>query len=112
MISADRSSRSRRNTGIVMAVLLVVIILFAFAPLISVLISSWIASANDCVLNEGGVNPCVIGGIDYGETLTTMFVAGWFMFFTFPAGVAALLLWFIVLIFGWVLRRSKRNPDQ
>ena len=108
----DRPSRPKRNITIVMVVLLAAIILFAFAPLISVLLSSWIASANDCVLNEGGVNPCIIGGVDYGATLTTMFVAGWFMFFTFPAGVAALLLWLAVLVVGWAWRRNKRNPAK
>ncbi|PWW00529.1 hypothetical protein DFR52_103736 [Hoeflea marina] len=112
MIAAAQTPRRRRGFAALMSVLLVVIILFATAPLLSVLLSSWIAAANDCVLNEGGVHPCVIAGVDHGETLAIMFVAGWFMFFTVPAGAAALAVWLIVLVLGLVMRRQGRNPAQ
>ena len=91
------------------ALALAVIILFAIAPLLSVLIASAIAEANGCVLHEGGVNPCVIGGVDRGETLLTMFVLGWLMFLTLPAGAVAFLIWLVVLIIHRVLLSRTRQ---
>ena len=91
------------------AVVLVLVLLFAAAPIISVLVSSAIAEAHGCVLNEGGANPCVINGKDYGETLVTMFLLGWLMFLTLPAGALAFLLWLVVLIVHWVARSRRAH---
>lgn len=92
--------------ALVMGVSLLVIGLLAIAPLISALLASWIGSANGCVVNEGGVNPCIIWGADRGELLATLFVAGWFVFFTMPVGVMAFLVWIMVLAVG-LLRRKR-----
>ena len=98
----------RRFPVVTYAALLILIVLFAAAPIISVVISSWIAQANGCVLNEGGVNPCVINGTDWGETLTTMFVFGWLTFLTAPLGAIALLIWLIALVLHVVAHRRRR----
>jgi hypothetical protein len=92
------------------AIPLVLIILFATAPVISVLISGAIAEAHGCVLNEGGAHPCVINGTDWGSTLLTMFVLGWLMLFTLPAGAVALLIWLSVLVVHLITRsRAART---
>lgn len=67
----------------------------SFTPLAATMLASAIAAGHGCMLHEGFVNPCVIGGVDRGATLTAMFVSGWYMLFTLPAGVTLLLLWLV-----------------
>lgn len=66
------------------------------APLVIAFIAGGIADMNQCVLNEAGAHPCVIGGHDYGELLADMFVSFWLVFFTLPAGFWMVLIGFIV----------------
>ena len=80
------------------AIVLALIILAATAPIVSVLISSMIAEAHGCTLNEGGVHPCVINGQDWGETLLMMAMMGWLAIATLPIGAVAGAIWLIVLI--------------
>ena len=62
------------------------------------MIASTIAEAHGCVLNEGGVHPCVVNGQDWGETLLMMAMMGWLMLATLPIGAIACAIWLIVLI--------------
>lgn len=75
-----------------------VILVFAFAPLISAMLAGMIANAHGCALDEGSVHPCLIGGTDYGETLSFMFVLGWFGLVTMPIGALAGIVWAVVLV--------------
>jgi hypothetical protein len=89
------------------------IVLFAAAPLIGVMLASWTAEANGCVLHEGFVNPCVVGGVDRGQLLYSLFVLGWLMLASIPLGAGALCVWLLALIVHRVLwgRASKeRHP--
>jgi hypothetical protein len=92
---------------------LVVIALFAFAPMISMLIASFIAESNGCTLNEGGINACLVGGTDMGSTLYTLFVLGWFMLATIPLGGAAFFVWLATLIIHRIawgqMQKGKRS---
>lgn len=74
-----------------------IIVLWTIFPILSVLISSGVASAFDCQLDEGGVHPCMAFGTDIGEELNMMFVMGWFFFLTIPSGVVALVIFLIVM---------------
>jgi hypothetical protein len=78
--------------------LLVVILAFALAPVFSVLLAGFLAETNGCMLNEGDINPCIIGGADWGSTLYTLFVLGWFALATLPLGGGALIVWLVILI--------------
>lgn len=83
-----------------------IIALWTFGPILSVLAASAIASGFGCQLDEGGTHPCVVLGADAGESLYTMFVMGWFSFLTIPSGlVAAVVFLIIVLVSG----RAKRT---
>ena len=85
-----------------------VIVLFAAAPLLSVLFTAFVAEANGCTVNEGMVNPCMVMGSDWGSLLYTTGVMGWFMLATIPLGGGALIVWFVLLLihyFAW--RRQK-----
>jgi hypothetical protein len=68
------------------------------APVASVTVCGWIADSHGCKVDKGSIHPCVIGGKDYGQLLYTLGVLGWLMLVTLPAGLLALLIWFIVLI--------------
>lgn len=87
----------------VMGGLLGAILLVALSPVLSVIVAGGIANFGGCVLNEGNVHPCVIGGVDLGETIYTMFVLGWLMLVTLPMGALALLIWIIVAAV-WYIR--------
>ena len=79
-------------------IVIALIILFAFAPMGSVVACGLIANANGCKVDEGSVHPCIINGQDYGHPLYTLGVLGWLMLVTLPAGVFALVIWLIILI--------------
>lgn len=85
------------------------VVAVAVLPIISVLTAGQVANANGCVLNESGVNPCLIGGADWGGVLAFMGVAGWFAFFTIPLGAVTLAVLLLVLFIHLLL--SRRAAD-
>lgn len=105
------SAVARRFPWKVYGLALVLIVLFATAPLIGVVIASWLAEANGCMLNEGSLNPCIIFGMDWGSTLYTLFVLGWFMLATLPLGGGALIVFFIVFIIHYLAWRNAQDAQ-
>ena len=107
-------TKARRFPGWIYALVFTVIVLFSLAPILSMLIASTIAQAHGCYVDEGSVHPCVIGGMDWGETFYTMTVLCWFMFFTLPIGAiaffACLVLFFIHLVTWRQKRRTTGEP--
>ncbi len=55
------------------------------------------------------MHPCVIGGTDWGETLGTMCVLGWFLFATLPIGALAFVLWLAVMTVHFLRWTKKRQ---
>lgn len=111
-MTEELPTAKRKKRGAILAFVLtaVVIVLFALIPVLSALLASMIAGANGCALDEGGVHPCMIGGTDYGETLSVMFVSGWFGLVTLPLGALGLVVWAIVLTIVVVMNiRSKKT---
>ncbi len=109
MSEMPNGQNSGRGLVLAFALSAAVIVLLALAPLISAFSASAIADANGCALDEGGVHPCVIGGTDYGETLSVMFVLGWFGLVTLPLGALAALVWCLVLAIVLVLKYRRKN---
>lgn len=87
---------------------LLVIALLALWPLLSVLITYTIADTAGCQVNEGGINACMIAGLDWGGALYTMGMMGWFMLATLPFGAGALLIWALVLPVHYVIWRKRK----
>lgn len=104
-VTTAAASARKRFPWIGYAVALMLILLLALTPLISIVIATTVAEANGCRLNEGGVNPCVIGGRDYAALLANMFVLGWLMFATLPLGALGALVWLVLLIVHLAARR-------
>lgn len=77
-----------------------VLMLIGVAPMLSVLISSSIASLSGCRVHEGGPTPCYVLGMDIGEPLAIMFVAGWLMLVSWPFLIAGLLGMLVEALFA------------
>jgi ABC-type Fe3+ transport system permease subunit len=88
---------------------IVLILLLGASPLLSALIAGTIAEANGCTLHEGFVNPCVINGTDWGETLYTMGVLAWLSLATIPIALMAALLYLVIVIIVALILRSRRQ---
>jgi len=72
------------------------ILLYMFAPILCVLLSSAVASATGSRLDEGTTHPCIIFGCDLGWLLYALFVCGWLAFFTVPTGLLAIVITILV----------------
>jgi TRAP-type C4-dicarboxylate transport system permease small subunit len=81
------------------------ILLYAFAPLLSVLVCGMIASLAGCNVSEAGASPCPILGFDMGGVLVTMLVCGWLMFWTLPSGLLFLVIFTIIVL---ILRQRRK----
>lgn len=86
------------------------ILLFTFAPVISVAVAGEIAHRNGCDLDEGSIHPCIVNGTDIGPDLYTFAMLGWFMLATIPLGLGALLLYILAVGFYYLVKfvRKKR----
>ena len=71
------------------------------------LIASAIAAGAGCQLDEGGVNSCVVFGMDIGGLLAGLFVMGWFGLITLPTGFLALVGFSIAAL---IRLKAKRDP--
>ncbi|UQN05403.1 hypothetical protein [Deinococcus sp. QL22] len=85
------------------------LVLFTFAPLISVLLASSMASARGCILSSAGVRPCLILGWDAGSLLNTMALLSWFSLATLPLGFLIGCAW---LIIGWMKRQKQKSAND
>lgn len=79
-----------------------------FGPLLGVLLASAVAGANGCRLDEAGSYPCVVAGVDVGGLLSTLFVLGWLMLVTLPAGIVVGAVGLVL----WLSRRRLTPPDR
>ena len=60
-----------------MFAILAAIVVLAILPVAAALGAYAVADAHGCRLNEAGVNPCVVLGIDMGGTLTFLGLLAW-----------------------------------
>jgi|SRR5437899_2546210 len=97
----------KRFPWILYGIILVLIGLFAVAPVGTAIVSASIANAYGCKVDEGSEHPCMINGNDYGHLFYTLGVLGWLMLLTLPGGVFAFMIWLIVLILHRVSWRKR-----
>ena len=108
-MSTPDNERLIRRRARILTWSLIAIILLALAPIVSVLLASAIASANGCEINEGTVNACNVFGTDAGATLYAMFVAGWYIFLTFPVSALLLAIWAVATALWRVPRADEES---
>jgi hypothetical protein len=93
---------------VIHAVMLLLILVVTLSPVIGVAVAGSIATANGCTLNEGQAHPCIVNGVDWGETLYALGVMGWFMLVTIPVGGSVLSLYVLVLA-GYLVWKKLRQ---
>ena len=79
--------------------------LLCLLPLTGAIGAGLLAELHGCQLHEGFVNECIIMGADRGELLYGLFVGGWIALFTLPLFMLIIVIWVVVEIIHWVLKR-------
>lgn len=102
-------SRSTKIQLVIHALVLGLILFLAFLPVLSVAAAGAIANANGCDLDEGSVHPCLVNGVDMGETLYSMGVMGWFMLATLPLGLGAAAVYIAAAALFYTIRAVLRR---
>lgn len=77
------------------------LMLLTTAPLISAYLASSIGAVYGCQVDESGVHPCVVHGVDVGRVLAAMFTLGWLALLTVPGGGLAIVAYTIKLLWDW-----------
>jgi hypothetical protein len=71
-----------------------------------------LAEAHGCVVSENSTDACLVDGEDWGDTLGSAFISGWFALLTIPLGMIFLVS-LIVMVTTDVIRalkaRKRRN---
>ncbi len=88
---------------------LLLIILLGVSPMAPMFLSSLVANAAGCRLDEGDVHVCIIRGVDYGPQLYRMALSFWLTLFSIPAAELAFLFWIVVLAIHLIRRHSRRH---
>jgi hypothetical protein len=91
---------------------ILLIILIGIGPILVSMSAGMVANAFDCTLHEGFVNPCVIGGVDYGETLYSLGVMGWTSLRTCPLSIILLVVYAIAVVVITVIMRNRRTAEE
>lgn len=89
------------------ALLAALIALFAFLPMLGIVIAGTVAQAAGCPLDGSTVRPCMIAGADYGKYLYRLSLLGWLTIYTVPAALAAFAGLVVAQLGLLVLRRNK-----
>jgi hypothetical protein len=111
-MTAQQTSVLKSASFIWLSISFVLIVLFATAPLISAFIGGGIAESLGCTVTEGVSSPCLFRGSDVSETLSVMFVLGWFAFETLPLGALLLAIWLIVACIVVVIKLWRRRRRE
>jgi hypothetical protein len=88
------------------------IALVAIAPIIPAVIAANVVNATGCQLDEGSIHPCLINGVDYGETLYTMGMMPWFVFFSVPLAVGLFIVYVIIVVIIFLIRVFKKPREE
>ena len=85
------------------------ILLLGISPFILTMIAGTIADANGCTLHEGFVNPCIINGEDWGQTLYGLGLMGFFAIGTIPIAVGAAGIYLLIVVIISLVQWSRRR---
>jgi hypothetical protein len=104
-------SATRNYAFVGLSVSFVLIVRFAAAPLISAFIGGGVADTLGCTVTEGVSSPCLFPGSDISETLSVMFVLGWFAFETLPLGGVLMAIWLVVACVVALIKWRRRRRE-
>jgi hypothetical protein len=104
-----------RYPFVALGVPLVLILLFAYSPLVILLIGGMVAGALGCTMPiDATAGPCLFMGVDLATFLAFAVLCGYLNFLTFPTGTALLGIWFVavmIVTLAWGLRRWRANAS-
>jgi hypothetical protein len=88
------------------------IALLSILPIIVTVVAVGVAQSYGCTISESNVNPCLIGGTDYGAMLQWTGNSFWMLLISMPAGFVLFVVWLIAFIAHLVIanRRRKAMP--
>jgi hypothetical protein len=91
------------------------IFLFAYGPMIILLIGGMVGGALGCALPiNGPMGPCLLMGVDLTTFLSFAVLCGYLNFLTFPTGTTLLGIWLVVAVIVtlvWGLRRWRASAS-
>lgn len=85
----------------------VIVLFIGILPILIAMTAELIGEVLDCNINEAGTDDCVRYGIHLGDTLSSMFIFGWFTFLSIPIGLLLFLGWTVYGIFRIYNQRKK-----
>jgi ABC-type antimicrobial peptide transport system permease subunit len=92
------------------------IVLIGLAPIIPTAIAAEVADAYGCKLDESGVHPCLINGVDYGETLLTMGMMAWLAIASIPIAIGLFVIYLVVVIIiaivAFIVKKRKKVAEH
>ena len=83
------------------------IAVFALAPWVIVYVAAVVADLNGCTLSATEALPCVIRGVDRGETLFGLASFADFAYISLSVGLMLLLVWGAILAVSYMAWRRK-----
>ena len=95
-------------SGKLFASLTTLLAMFAFLPMLGIVLAGTVAQVAECQLDGSGVRPCIIAGTDYGKYLYRLSLLGWLTIYTAPLalmGFAGL----VVMQFVLLIARRRRQ---
>ena len=90
--------KPRRFPWAVYWVLFALIGLLAILPVFTTVFAAAITNAYGCNISESVLNPCIIGGQDWGQWLQFGGMSFLYIFLTFPVAFVLFIVWLIVLL--------------
>jgi hypothetical protein len=84
--------------------------LFVTAPLILSIAAATIGAMLGCQVDESGIHPCPLFGVDIGGWLYVFGMLFWLGIFMFPMALFGFVVWLGVVITLLVRRRRRSTP--
>ena len=88
------------------------IILCAFSPFFAVAYAGSVAEKYGCELNEGSIHPCIVNGEERGADLYSLGMLGWLGIATVPLGLAAAVLYIVILLIIYLVKRFRKKKAE
>lgn len=104
-MSGDR----RKFPWAVYIIALVLLLAATLFPVPILFFASWFAETHGCTVNEGGIYPCIVNGVDWGETLALMGMSGWLLIATLPIMLFGVTVLAVALLIHRILWRRKEE---
>jgi len=96
-----------KRTLLIHELVILLIILCALSPTLTVMAVGIIAYAFGCPVNEGFVQPCMVFGFDIGESIYSAGALGWYGLLTLPLGLVVLVVYILVALVSTLKKRKR-----